>query len=261
MQVLFTATAVLYGICTILSFAYLGGLSERGAIWSRRLLVVGFVLHTLEVGSRGVAGLHPVSSVREVIGFAAWLLVGGFLLTQLRRRLDAVAAFVVPVAPMLMVAARVSPAVDAGTAGLGILGRVHISLATLGVAIFGLATALAVLYLFEERQIKRKRIGILVRRGTALETLDSLAHRCVQVGFPIFTLAMVLGAIWSSRLAYGMRPEYAIAGVAWASFAALLMARETAGWRGRRAAVLTIVGFVAALLVLAVYLVRAHAGG
>ena len=53
-------------------------------------------------------------------------------------------------------------------------------------------------------------------RGTPLETLDRLAHRCVSIGFPVFTLAIVTGAIWVARLGllHGrgtLRPEYLIA--------------------------------------------------
>jgi ABC-type uncharacterized transport system permease subunit len=208
------------------------------------------------MSAHGVAGLHPVSSVREAIGFAAWVLVGVYLIAQLKRRLDAVGAFVAPVALVLEIAARLGPDGDR-VQGLGVLGRVHIALASFGVSVFGLATAIAVLYLLEERQLKRRRFSRIVRKGPALETLDNLGHRCVQLGFPVFTVAMISGAWWSTRLDAGLRPEYVIAGVAWAAFAALLIARVTAGWRGRRAAVLTIVGFSASVAVLGVYLVRA----
>jgi ABC-type uncharacterized transport system permease subunit len=260
MIALFIVTALLYAVTGGLYFAYLGGLSDRLAPWARRGLVVAFVAHTAELFAHGLAGLHPVSSVGEALGFSAWLLAGGFLVVQGRRALDAVAAFVSTAALVLEIAARLSPRVDEGTAGLGVLGRVHISLATVGVAIFALATAVAVLYLIEERQLKRKRYGQIVRKGTALETLDRLGHRCVQIGFPIFTVSMLTGAVWSARLHAGMRPEYTIAGVAWASFAVLLIARVTAGWRGRRAALLTIIGFAAAVVVFAAYLARAATG-
>ena len=142
--------------------------------------------------------------------------------------------------------------------GLGTLGRIHISLATLGVAIFALATALAAIYLLEDRNLKRKRFdGILFRRGVALESLDLLAHRLVLVGFPIFTVALMLGVIWVSQRASGFdRLEYPLALVTWLSFAGLIVARTTHGWRGRRAALLTVVGFVAAVLVFAIYFAR-----
>jgi ABC-type uncharacterized transport system permease subunit len=200
-----------------------------------------------------------VSSVREAIGFAAWLLAGGFLLVQTRRRVQAVGAFVSPATLVLLLAARLGRAVESGTSDLGVLGRIHISLASVGIAIFGLATAVAVLYLIEEHQLKHKRMGAIVRKGTALDTLDRLAHLCVKIGFPVFTVAMIAGGVWGVRDQLGFRPEYAIAGAAWATFAALLSARTIAGWRGRPAAILTISGFVASLVVLAVYLARALA--
>jgi ABC-type uncharacterized transport system permease subunit len=257
MTELFVAAALLYGLAGALSLGFLAGFPESTAPWARRSLVAAFVVHTCELGARGVAGLHPVSSARETVGFIAWVLVGAFLLVQLRRRLDAVAAFVAPVALVLLIAARLSPSPAEATAGLGVLGRIHISLAAAGIAIFALATASSILYLVEERQLKQKRLGAIVKKGSALETLDRLAHRCVQVGFPIFTVAMVTGAIWSAQRAAGLRPEYPIAFFAWTAFAAVLIARTTAGWRGRRSAALTIVGFCAALAVLGVYLVRA----
>jgi ABC-type uncharacterized transport system permease subunit len=57
------------------------------------------------------------------------------------------------------------------------------------------------------------------------------------------------------------RPEYPLAAVTWIFYAALLVLRQAYGWRGRRAARLTLGGFTAALIVLAIYLVRRMAGG
>ena len=67
---------------------------------------------------------------------------------------------------------------------MGTLGSAHILLATLGVAVFALAAVLALLYLFQDRQLKRKRFDRVMGMGTPLETLDRLALRCVSIGFP-----------------------------------------------------------------------------
>jgi ABC-type uncharacterized transport system permease subunit len=77
------------------------------------------------------------------------------------------------------------------------------------------------------------------------------------VGFPIFTVALILGAVWVSQLDEPLdRPEYPLAAVTWVAYAVLLVARQVYGWRGRRSAKLTLMGFAAALAVLAIYLVR-----
>jgi ABC-type uncharacterized transport system permease subunit len=257
--VLFWATIALYGLAGVLYLGFLFG--WKMPLVARAALTLGFLLHMLEIGARGVTGQHPVTSVGDAVGFLAWIMVGAFLLAQLRWGLEAVGTFVAPAAIVLLMAAYLSPKDVAPLPGLGVLGRVHISLALVGVSLFALATALAVFYLVEERQLKNKQLGGVVRRGVALETLDSLAHRCVQVGFPIFSVAVVTGALWSARREGGLaRPEYAISMAAWGAFAGLLVARVTAGWRGRRAALVTIVGFVATLMVLGIYLFR-HAAG
>jgi ABC-type uncharacterized transport system permease subunit len=84
-----------------------------------------------------------------------------------------------------------------------------------------------------------------------------MSHRLIWVGFPIFTIALVLGAIWTSKLGESLaRLEYPLAGVTWVAYATLLVARQVYGWRGRRAAKLTLEGFAAALAVLLIYLIR-----
>jgi ABC-type uncharacterized transport system permease subunit len=232
----------------------------RGA--ARFALLFAFLAHGVDIGWRGVEHVHPGTSVREALGFMAWVMVGGYLIYTIKVQLRMLGAFVAPIAMIILAAARLSPSGEA-MAGLGTLGRVHISLATIGVGIFALATALASFYLLEERNLKLKRFdGVLYKRGIALETLDVWSHRLILIGFPIFTVAMLLGVIWGAQRQESTwsRPETAIAWMTWASFAALIVARSTQGWRGRRAAFLTILGFVAALAVLAIYFVRRVVG-
>jgi ABC-type uncharacterized transport system permease subunit len=77
----------------------------------------------------------------------------------------------------------------------------------------------------------------------------------------VFTLAIVTGALWVARLGLvhhpeDLRPEYLFAVAAWAAFAVLLVARIGAGWRGRRAAWLTLGGFGGTALVVGAYFLR-----
>jgi ABC-type uncharacterized transport system permease subunit len=253
----FYVTMALYLVAAVLHAAVFSKDHPGLVRLARWLLGLGFLAHAVDIGWRGVEQVHPGTSVREALGFLAWLMVGGYLLATLRQRLQVLGAFVAPAAIVILAAARLSPSGEA-LPGLTQLGRIHISLATVGVAIFALATLLAVLYLIEERSLKHKRFdGFFFRRGVALESLDLLAHRLVLAGFPIFTLAIMLGVIWVSQRGTGFnRPEYPLALVTWISFAALIVTRTTHGWRGRRAAWLTVVGFAGAVLVFAMYLAR-----
>jgi ABC-type uncharacterized transport system permease subunit len=253
----FLLSLVLYLIAAILlatSFTNVRPSISRVARWC---LVAAFLAHGAEIGWRGVHDLHPGTSVREALGFLSWFMVGLYLLGTLKYSLQILGVFVAPLALAILAAARLSPSGE-HLPGFSLLGRIHISLATLGVGIFAVATALAIVYILEERNLKHKRFdGVLFRRGVALESLDMLGHRLVLVGFPIFTLALMLGVIWVSQLSSGFdRPEYPLALVTWLSFAALLVTRTTHGWRGRKAALLTIVGFAAAVLVFGIYFAR-----
>jgi ABC-type uncharacterized transport system permease subunit len=232
----------------------------RSPAVARALLAAGVAVHFADIGYRCVDGVNPISSTPEAISLVAFLIAAGYLFASMRYGLAAAGAFAVPAALAALVMARVVPA-EEDVPKMGSLGRIHILLAVVGVAVFALAAVLALLYLFEDRQLKRKRFGRMVGRGTPLDTLDRLALQCVSIGFPIFTLAIVTGAIWVARLgllrrAFTLRPEYALSVVTWAAFGVLLIARVGAGWRGRRAAWLTLGGFGGAMLVLAAYFLR-----
>ena len=267
-----TLTAVVIGVYALAAAIYLGALlgrsisvpaSEwaRSTATARAVLAFGVVLHLADIGERCLHGTNPISSTPEAMSLAAFLVAAGYLLAAFRYRLAAAGAFAVPAALASLVLARVVP-VEADAPHMGSLGRVHILLAITGVAVFTLAAVLALLYLFEDRQLKRKQFQRMMGgRGTPLETLDRLALSCVSIGFPIFTVAIVTGAIWVARLgllrqAAALRPEYLLALATWIAFGVLLVARVGAGWRGRRAAWLTLGGFGGAMLVLAAYFLR-----
>lgn len=257
----FWVAVVCYAAAAMMLLVVLAG---KANLRSVALVLVGlaFVAHGTDIGWRGTQHVHPAQSVREAIGFLAFILTGGYLLASAKFRLTIGGVVVMPVALIMLLAARLTPA---GTEpeGLSTLGRIHISLATIGVGVFALASALSAIYLVEERALKKKKFDALAfkHKGAPLESLDRLAHRLVWVGFPIFTVALALGAVWVSKLGESLdRPEYPLAGVTWLSFAGLLVARQAYGLRGRRAARLTLAGFACALLVLVIYLLRRALG-
>jgi ABC-type uncharacterized transport system permease subunit len=253
------------GLYTLATIAFVMGANGRtsAARVARVLMALAFVAHGVDIGWRGVMDLHPATSVREALGFLAWIIAGGYLAATLRWRLDLAGAAAVPVVLVVLLAARLTPAGEAQE-GLSALGRIHITLATIGVAIFAMASALAAIYWLEERNLKRKRFDTVTFKsgGAPLEKLDLLSHRLVWIGFPVYTTAVILGALWMSQRGENLlRLEYFLALVSWCVYATLLAMRTIYGWRGRRAARLTLAGFGLAVLVLTIYLVRRIWGG
>ncbi|MBA3538923.1 MAG: cytochrome c biogenesis protein CcsA [Deltaproteobacteria bacterium] len=257
----FWIAVIAYAAAGVMLLGVLAGKS-RLRPFALGLVALAWVAHGADIGWRGTQHVHPAQSVREAIGFLAFILAGGYLLASAKYRLTLGGVVVMPVALVMLLVARLTPA-GAAPEDLSTLGRIHISLATIGVGVFALASALSAIYLVEERQLKRKKFDALAFKdgGAPLESLDRLSHRLIWVGFPIFTVALVLGAIWVSKLGESLdRLEYPLAGVTWIAFATLLVVRQVYGWRGRRAARLTLLGFAAALLVLVIYLARRMAG-
>lgn len=250
--------AALYAGAAVLYLAYLWGRHERLAAVARLVLVAAAAAHMVDVAVHCIQGQHPGTSVREAVSFLSFVIVATYLVMGRRLQLGAVGALVAPATLLLIIASRVTPA-PAPQQGIGLLGRIHISLAVLGVALFAVAALASVLYLVQARQLKNKKFGLLFRRGPPLELLDTVVQRCVNLGFPIFTVAIVLGAVWMARLGREAlaTPQYALALVAWFAFAGLLLTRTVAGWHGRRSALFAIVGFTTSLAVVVLYLLRA----
>jgi cytochrome c-type biogenesis protein CcsB len=92
----------------------------------------------------------------------------------------------------------------------------------------------------------RAMADALARWLPSSERLDRLSYQVIAFAFPVWTFAIVAGAIWAkyawSRY-WGWDPKETWSFITWVAYAAYLHARATAGWRGRRAAYLSLVGF------------------
>jgi ABC-type uncharacterized transport system permease subunit len=257
-SVTWLVAAALYAGAAALYLAFLWGRHERLARLARVVLMAAAAAHVVDVALHCVKGAHPGTSVREAVSFLSFVMVATYLFMGRRLQLGAVGALVAPATLLLIIAARVTPAA-APQQGFGALGRIHISLAVLGVALFAVAALASALYLVQARQLKSKSFGLLFHKGPPLELLDTLVQRCVNLGFPIFTLAIILGAVWMARLGKVAlaTPQYGLALITWFAFAGLLLSRTIAGWHGRRSALLAILGFTTSLAVVVLYLLRA----
>jgi len=128
---------------------------------------------------------------------------------------------------------------------------IHVTAMTLATGIFFVAAVLGVIYLWVDRTSRRTPAGDapengIVRRLPSLEQLDRLTYRTVVFGFPVWTFGVIAGAIWADQAwgrYWGWDPVETWAFITWVLYAAFLHARATAGWRGRRAHYIQLLGF------------------
>jgi ABC-type uncharacterized transport system permease subunit len=264
-EIVFYATVVAYAAATILFFRYLAKPAGTGRAGSTapRVLAVAAVLHATYVCLASiVANICPVKSIHFVASIAALLATCFYLGMRLRWNIDALGAFVAPVALTFVLGSRFVGVADQGIGG-GMLA-LHVTVNVLGDALFLLASGTAVLYLVEERRLKQKRASSVFGKLPPLDALDRAEHRLLLTGFPLLTLGIITGTAWANRIETGGPAEMARALFAygtWLLFAGVLVLRALLGWRGRRAAYGTIAGFLFAVAVLVVYLVRGPFGG
>jgi len=133
---------------------------------------------------------------------------------------------------------------------------IHVAAMTLSTGIFFVAAVLGVVYLFAERYGRLVAAGResadhgVFRRLPGPEALDRLCYRTVVFGFPIWTFGIICGAIWADQAwgrYWGWDPVETWAFITWVVYACFLHARATAGWRGKRAAWIQIIGFACLL--------------
>ena len=238
------------------TLAYLLYLLKQRPIISKTagiLLFSGFVFHTVSLILRYVeAGYTPITNLHEAPSFFAWAIIGIYLFVEWKYRITVLGSFISPIASVLII---LSSAFSKEIGPLPPILKstwlpVHVILAFLGDALFALAFCAGVMYLIQEHQIKSKRIGTFYYRLPALKVLDDINHYCLTVGFPLLTLAMITGSVWA-REAWGSfwswdwKQIWSL--LTWILYGALLHGRINVGWRGRRAALLAIVGFFAVM--------------
>ncbi|MGH3972080.1 MAG: c-type cytochrome biogenesis protein CcsB [Pseudonocardiaceae bacterium] len=223
--------------------------SERLGRCAVALTVLAALVHASSLALRGAAtGRVPWANMYEFISAICIVAVISWLVVLYRQRggaaLQRLGGFVLlPVVVLMFLggtvlyaqAAPLIPALDSYWI------TIHVSAAAAASGILLVSGVASVLYLVREGAGAR-----IVARLPGSATLDRLAYRTAVVALPIWTFAVITGAIWAEAAwgrYWGWDPKETCALVAWVVYAGYLHARATAGWRGSRAAWINVVGF------------------
>jgi cytochrome c-type biogenesis protein CcsB len=217
-------------------------------------LLAGFLSHTIGLAIlMGQIHQMPVTTLPQTFSLFAWAIVGSYLAFQLKFNIRILGTFVSPLAVVFMLLSSAIPGRVIPNSQLfkSFWLTLHVATMFIGMAIFALAFCAGIMYLLQERQIKSKNFGLLYRRLPSLEVLDSLNYVCLTFGFPLITIGLIsgfvyAGAVWQSY--WHWDPKEILSVVTWLIYAVLLHERLAVGWRGRRAAIMAIVGFSAILV-------------
>jgi len=229
----------------------------KTATW---VLSFAFVIHGISILIRwGEMGYSPVVTMYESLSFIAWAVSGVYLAFQVKTKTRVLGAFVSPLAFLLMIVAsvRVMENVPLPAILRGYWVSFHVMLSLVGEALFALACCAGIMYLVQDYFIRKKRSFKVSKLLPPLRDLDRINHICILWGFPFLTLGIIAGSVWA-RTVWGSHwqwdPKQIWTMVTWILYALLLHQRLAIGWKGRKAAVFSIVAF--AILIFAVVGVR-----
>ena len=234
--------------------AYLGdavrpGRLGRYAIWGVRL---GWLAQTaLLLAQAARAGGFPWGTWAGSLNLFVWMCVGAYLIWGCRAPYRLLGLAVMPLAAALFVLAWAAGGVGAAPrSDFGdVFLAVHVGFVLAAFAGFTLAAALAAVYLWQERRLKRRAAGVLRLPAPPLAALDALTGRTIAVALPALTLGIGIGFARLEREGGGFDAIMALTLVTWALYAAFLVLRYELGWRGRRTAYLALAGFLLVIVV------------
>ena len=198
---------------------------------------------------------------QEAMSFFAWTLVLVFLGVALKRGLYVLGAFILPLSFLSLVSASFAPEGTSEFHPVFETVWVHVTLSMLGTVGFAVAFVAGIMYLMQDRMLKSKQFNALFVKLPPLDFLDSLNQRSILLGFPFLTLGILTGSM-SAQLTLGSymswNPEQVWALVTWVFYFAVLLGRVTVGWRAKKAAYLTIVGFAGVILTFVGVVLKNH---
>jgi cytochrome c-type biogenesis protein CcsB len=232
--------------------------AERIGRWSLLITLLGIGVHSASIVVRATAvdavpwsNMYEFASVAGLVGVIAFVAVlwklpalrhlGGFIL--------------LPVIVVMFLAGTVfySNAEKLVPALQSYWLAIHVTLVSIAEGALMTSAVLTMLYLAKSRHDRRTaaglkpgRFAVYAAKLPAAATLDKAAYRIVAFSFPLYTVAIICGAIWAEAAwgrYWGWDPKETWAFIVWVVYACYLHARATAGWKGRAAAWVNMAGF------------------
>lgn len=211
--------------------------------------VLGAIAHAAGVVLRGVAaGRAPWGNMYEFVTVALLFVVVGYLWLALRRGMRWLG---LPITALLAVGNGLAVTVfyvavaDLMPALHSVWFIIHIIAACTAAGALNLGAAASILYLLKDRATRRGVTKGYLAKLPSAERLDLLAYKTHAFAFPVWTFTIAAGAIWAEYAwgrFWGWDPKETWSLVTWVVYAAYLHARATAGWKGRPASIIALVG-------------------
>ena len=243
-------------VCFLLGFSYamfaLGAGVLRPSRWNSLVMLSGFVLQSGFLHLRGrVVGRCPLTNLFEVLVFLSWAVVLLYFVVGSTYRLSLLGTFTAPLVFLLQTMAQILPVAwqpPVQKPSAGFWPELHAALSLVAYGAFALACVAGVMYLVQERLLKRHRMNSFFQNLPPIADLAVAMQRLILAGFGLLTLGLLAGF-----LAGGVREHLATIGWAvgvWLLYGVLLTIRHTHRFSSRRIAWMSVAAFTVVLTTL-----------
>ena len=247
--------SALYLICSIIYIANLWIQNNNYSKIGLYIGILGFLVQSYHLINLFTRGDLLLGGLGKSLFLFAWFIPFVFLISLYFYRLPSLGAFIFTLAFIGTAPALIPPSgviiPDPTLNNPWILA--HVILIFLGLAFFAIAFVAGIFYIFEEKEIKEKKLGKINIKLPSLNTLDKVNHFSLLSGFSIITVGLAVGFfaanhIWGNNWHWGNKETWSI--LSWLLYAILLNFRLSSGWKGRKAATGAIIGFCIILFTL-----------
>ena len=247
---IFNITVGMYLISMVLYFIFFTVKSEKMGNYATQIIKFAFLFHTLALIARTIgAGRVPLTNQYEFATSFAWGIALCFIFFEKKYDFRAMGTFVTPLIFIIIGYAAMQnkgvrplmPALQSNWL------TIHVATAVISYGSFGVACGVSGMYLLREKFSKDE---FFVKHIPSLEKLDIISYRTISLGYLFLTIVIVTGAIWAER-AWGRYwawdPKETWSFITWVIYSIYLHARIIKGWKGRRAALFSVIGFICVL--------------
>ncbi len=240
----------IYAVSMILYLIFFIGRKEKAGIIATFIVYGGFLSHTLALVTRGIeANRIPLANQYEFATSFAWGIVLLFIIFEKKFNFKAMGTFVMPIILLVIGYAAMQnrdirplmPALQSNWLAF------HVATAVISYGAFGVACGVSVMYLIRD---KMGDDGFISSHVPELKKLDFISYRAVAAGYFFLTLVMITGAIWAEQAwsrYWAWDPKETWSFITWIIYSIYLHLRITRGWRGKKAALFAVIGFICVL--------------
>ena len=246
-------SAIFYTLKMVTGRNFPGIIATYISLFGLIVQTIALILRWIESYRLGI-GHAPLSNLYESLIFFAWVIVLLYLIIEWRIKSRNLGAFIIPFAFISMayasfspdVKSRIQPLIPALQSNWLIS---HVITSFLGYAAFTIAIGLALMYFLKGRE-KSTSPGFFFKMLPGKDILDELSYQSIVMGFIFLTLGIITGSVWAYS-AWGSYwswdPKETWSLITWLIYATILHSRFVRGWRGRRMAIMSIIGFASVL--------------